>query len=154
VKNEIEIKVRFAETDAMGVVYHGNFYCWLEMGRYDLLEKYCENSKREMAFGNYYLPVTKAECNYLDFVKFGDTIVVTTYLVRTDVPKLIFVSEIRKKGSKKLAARACTEHVFLNSEYKMLFKLPSFFKEDLEQIEREHPECLLTEKQRKERMKK
>lgn len=80
-KNEIEIKVRFAETDAMGVVYHGNFYCWLEMGRYDLLEKYCENSKREMAFGNYYLPVTKAECNYLDFVKFGDTIVVTTIAV-------------------------------------------------------------------------
>lgn len=149
--NELEISVRFSETDAMGVVYHGNFYSWFEMGRYDLVEKYCENSRKELKFGKIYLPVVKAECSYHDFIKFGEKIILSTYLVKTDTAKLRFISEIRKKGSKRIAAKGYTEHVFVDEKYKLLVQLPECIKKDMVLIEENYPEYLLNEEQRKGR---
>lgn len=141
--NELEIQVRFSETDAMGVVYHGNFYSWFEMGRYDLLDKLCENSKEQLKQGKFYLPVVKAECSYLQFVKFGEDIVVSTYLLETESAKLRFISEVRKKGSKKIVAKGYTEHVFLNPDYKMLVKIPDCFKKDIQFIRENYPQYLV-----------
>lgn len=140
--NEVEIQVRFAETDAMGVVYHANYLPWFEIGRYDFLDKFCENSKKEIRWGEYYLPVVNAECKYIEFVKFGETVVISTYLVKTDQAKVCFVSEVRKKGSKKVVARGYTEHVFLDKDYKMLFALPEFIRKDIQNIEACYPQYL------------
>ena len=68
-----KIKVRFAETDAMGIVYHANYLPWCECSRHALLESIGVNYNDLIALG-YHLPVVEAHLNYKSPAKFGDEV--------------------------------------------------------------------------------
>ena len=69
------IRVRFAETDAMGVVYHANYLPWCESARIALIAS-IGLSYRKMSDSGYHLPVVEAHLNYKHPAKFDDLVTV------------------------------------------------------------------------------
>jgi acyl-CoA thioester hydrolase len=71
------IRVRYAETDQMGIVYYANYFVWFEVGRTDLLRN-AGWSYRDMETDGFSLPVIEAHCAYRQPAKYDDDIEVTT----------------------------------------------------------------------------
>jgi acyl-CoA thioester hydrolase len=71
------LRVRYAETDKMGVVYYANYLVWFEVGRTDLLRQSGWNY-RDMEAEGFGLPVIEAHCTYLESAKYDDDIEVRT----------------------------------------------------------------------------
>lgn len=75
---ETPLRVRYAETDKMGVVYYGNFFTWFEVGRTDLCRQ-CGFSYRDMEIEeDAYLMVVEASCRYKRPARYDDLVVVRT----------------------------------------------------------------------------
>lgn len=141
--NETCLKVRFYETDAMGVVHHSNYLKWLEVARFDFAEKFMPNTYRMMYKKNMYLPVIKAELSYKEYINYGDVIYIRTYLVKNDAAKLGFYSTLTKNKSQKKVAIGYTEHAFVDEDKKMFLNIPSFALEDLRTIQMFYPQYIL-----------
>jgi acyl-CoA thioester hydrolase len=71
------VRVRYSETDQMGVVYYANYMIWFEVGRTDLLRA-AGWSYREMESEGYALPVIEAHCEYRQSAKYDDEIEIRT----------------------------------------------------------------------------
>lgn len=71
------VRVRYAETDKMGIVYYANYFVWFEVGRTDLLRESGWNY-REMESEGFGLPVIEAHCTYRESAKYDDEIEVRT----------------------------------------------------------------------------
>jgi acyl-CoA thioester hydrolase len=71
------VRVRYAETDAMGVVYYANYLVWFEVGRTDLLRE-AGWSYREMELEGFSLPVIEVQCVYKQPARYDDTLEVKT----------------------------------------------------------------------------
>jgi acyl-CoA thioester hydrolase len=90
---EIEFRVRYNETDQMGVVYHGNYAQYFEMGRTDWLRE-MGFSYRAMEDGGVMLPVISLRLNYKKSARYDDLIKVKTRLVKLPTAKIEFDYEI------------------------------------------------------------
>ena len=71
------VRVRYADTDKMGVAYHANYFVWFEVGRTDLLRT-LGWSYREMEESGVILPVIRAECQYKQSSRYDDELEVRT----------------------------------------------------------------------------
>ena len=112
IKHRTSVDVRFAETDAMGVVYHANYLPWCECARLALIKSvgldYCEITK-----AGYHLPVVEAHLNYKSPAKFGDKIEIEAAIVER--PSVRIKIEYKISANSLLLATAHTVHVFINS---------------------------------------
>ena len=90
---EIEFRVRYGETDQMGVVYHGNYAQYFEMGRTGWLRE-MGFSYKEMEESGVMLPVLKLNINYKKSARYDDLIKVKTRLVKLPSATIEFVYEI------------------------------------------------------------
>ncbi len=109
--NETVIRVRYGETDQMGVAYHANYLAWFEIGRTELMRSiglpYIEFEKNKL-----FLPVLKAFCEYKHAARYDDQLTVNTRLESLQNVRLTYNYEIHRDG--KLVARGYTEHAFIN----------------------------------------
>ena len=71
------VRVRYAETDKMGVVYYANYFVWFEVGRTDLLRQ-SEWTYREMEADGFALPVVEALCEYRQPARYDDELDIRT----------------------------------------------------------------------------
>ena len=78
------VRVRYAETDRMGVVYHANYFVWFEVGRTDLL-RHSGWTYREMESEGITLPVIEAHCQYRQSARYDDEIDIGTRGTREGV---------------------------------------------------------------------
>src|SRR6476659_7778037 len=80
--SEIRLRVRYAETDQMGVVYHANYLVWMEMGRVELCRtmgvRYRDLEEQEGVL----LTVVEASCRYHDPARYDDEVTVETSVKR------------------------------------------------------------------------
>jgi acyl-CoA thioester hydrolase len=112
--SESRFRVRYAETDQMGMVYYANYLIWMEVGRTDYCRecgfKYRDLEREEQAF----LTVAEATCRYLAPARYDDEIVVETQLerVRSRVVEFIY----RIKCGEKLLAEGRTLHVVIGND--------------------------------------
>ncbi|MDO5554539.1 MAG: YbgC/FadM family acyl-CoA thioesterase [Planctomycetia bacterium] len=79
-EGSIDIRVRYQETDSMGVVHHGNYFTWFEMGRTELLRQVAGISYRDLAQSETLLAVVKAECSYKSPARYDDVLTLKTRL--------------------------------------------------------------------------
>lgn len=86
---EIELRVRYAETDQMGIVYHANYLVWCEMGRTDLMRR-LGVSYAEMERGGISLAVSELSARYHAAARYDDIIRVNTTLVDVRSRMIIF----------------------------------------------------------------
>jgi acyl-CoA thioester hydrolase len=112
---ETPLRVRYAETDKMGVVYYGNYFVWFEVGRTDLCRQ-CGFSYRDMELEHdAYLMVVAAECRYRRPARYDDDLVIRTRLVDLAKRTARFEYEVVHPKAGELLAEGSTSHVVANS---------------------------------------
>ena len=96
-EHDIEIRVRYSETDAMGFLHHSNYLCYFEMGRTELLRA-DGGSYRDMEDKGLFLVVTKASIQYRQSARYDDLLTLTTRFARISFAKLEHNYELRRDG--------------------------------------------------------
>ena len=107
------VRVRYAETDQMGVVYYANYLVWFEVGRTDLLR---QNgwSYREMEVDGYSLPVIDVQCTYKAPAKYDDEIEVRTTGGMVSPVRMKFNYEVVRTADHGVLAAGSTVHATLD----------------------------------------
>lgn len=110
---QTRFRVRYAETDQMGVVYYANYLVWMELGRAD----YCRAAGlryRDMEIEDgVLLAVVDAHCRYVSPARYDDEIVITTGIACAARRMVEFTYDIREQSGRALA-QGETKHVFLS----------------------------------------
>jgi len=107
------VRVRYAETDQMGVVYYANYLVWFEVGRTDLLRTNGW-SYREMEVDGYSLPVIEAQCTYKASAKYDDEIEVRTTGGMASPVRLKFSYQVVRSADQAVLATGSTVHATLD----------------------------------------
>ena len=122
--NIAHIRVRYAETDQMGVVYHANYIIWMEVGR----TEYCRAAGivyRDLeAQEGLRLAVVEANCRYVSPARYDDEIEIHTTIEEATPRMIRFAYRLVIKTTGVKVAEGSTKHIFLNREMK-LAKLPA-----------------------------
>lgn len=127
--DEIHIRVRYGETDQMGVVYHGNYPLYLEMGRIELLRK-MGISYKKMEEDGIMLPVVSLSLNYKKSASYDDVINVKTQLVKMPTASIEFEYEITNNIGEILAT-ATTVLAFIDKATNRPMRCPKFILDKL-----------------------
>ncbi len=112
---ETKLRVRYKETDAMGIAYYANYLVWFEVGRTEWMRA-LGPSYGELERSGIFLPVIRVTCEYKLPVRYDDELTVITRIENLGVVRLTFNYEIRHDG--QLVARGSTEHAFVNAKGK------------------------------------
>jgi len=113
---ESRFRVRYAETDQMGMVYYANYLVWMEVGRSDYCRE-CGFSYRELEREEQaYLAVAEANCRYLSPARYDDEILVETEMTRVASRVVEFSYRIRTAAA--LLAEGRTVHVVIGADGK------------------------------------
>ena len=113
---ETRLRVRYAETDQMGVVYYANYLVWMEVGRVDLC-KACGFNYRDMEIDDgIFLAVAEAHCRYQSPARFDDEVIVKTWIEKAGTRMVVFAYEMRLAGTGRALASGYTRHVFVSRE--------------------------------------
>jgi acyl-CoA thioester hydrolase len=108
---ETTIRVRYAETDQMGVVYHANFFNWFEVGRVELCRQLGFEYKRMESDDDCYIVVAQAQCRYKRPARFDDLLVIRTRVTQTQRRTIRFAYEILNESTREVIATGETLHV-------------------------------------------
>jgi acyl-CoA thioester hydrolase len=112
---ETKLRVRYAETDKMGVVYHSNFVIWFEVGRVELLRKLGFQYSEMEAEDNCHIPVVDLRIRYKAPAQYDDEIVVRTEIKNVRSSLLHFSYQIFRDGNRMLLATGETMHIIVNN---------------------------------------
>ena len=116
--NFTKVRVLYADTDAMGVVYHTNYIRWFELGRNELMRQlgvaYIELEKLSLN-----LPLTKVSCNYLISARYDQLLTVETKFDYIKRASIRFNSRIWDENREKLLVEGYTIHACTNNEGKI-----------------------------------
>lgn len=123
-KTEIILRVRYGETDQMGVVYYGNYAQYLEQGRTEWLRDK-GFSYKWMEENGIHLPVVNLTIDYKHPAHYDDLITITTTLKKIPTFKIEFYYEIHNQDG-QLLVNASTTLVFINSSTKKVRKAPDY----------------------------
>ncbi len=114
---ETRLRVRYAETDQMGVVYYANYLVWMETGRVELCRA-CGFEYREMERQDgVLLAVAEANCRYLAPARFDDEVTVRTWIESANRRMVTFAYEMRLADGRRLAT-GYTKHLFLDRDFR------------------------------------
>jgi acyl-CoA thioester hydrolase len=128
--DEIELRVRYGETDQMGVVYHGNYAQYFEVGRVEWLRKFGVSYK-QMEESGIMLPVISLSVKYKKSARYDDLIKVKTQLVKTPSATIEFEYEIVNE-KKELLATGNTSLVFIDINRNRPTRCPQYLLDKLQ----------------------
>ena len=115
--SESKIRVRYAETDQMGVVYHANYVIWFEVGRVELLRKLGFRYRDMEEKDDCHIAVADLSCRYRAPALYDDEIVVRTHLRNVRESLLHFGYEILRASDGVLLAEGETTHVVVDGKF-------------------------------------
>ncbi len=118
--NETRLRVRYAETDQMGVVYHSNHFIWFEVGRVELLRQLGFSYRDMESQDNCYIAVAEAKCRYRAPVRYDDEVLVCTRLLNVRESVIHFGYELRRTEDSALLAEGETTHIVTDAEMKIV----------------------------------
>jgi len=110
---ETTFRVRYAETDAQGIVYSAHYLVWFEIGR----TEWCRHAGidyRRLEAEGYLLVVAEARCRYLAPARYDDEVMVRTWLASAQRRRLEFLYEVRLPAEGRQLAIGETVHVWVN----------------------------------------
>lgn len=131
IKHSFDVRVAYADTDKMGVIYYGNYFTLFERGRTELMRtiglRYRDLEDNE----NVFLPVSETSCHYLAPAKYDDLIRVTTTIKEMRGAHIDFEYDISDAETGKALAKGFTRHPFVNKNWKPV-RVPASFKSKLD----------------------
>lgn len=132
---DFDVRIAYADTDRMGVVYYANYLVLFERGRTELLRslgmRYRDLEEKHRLF----LPVTEAHCEYFAPARYDDLIRVRTTIAELGKASMIFRYDILDPTTDKVLARGITKHAVVN-----LLWRPSRLPPDLRDLLHPHLE--------------
>ncbi|QHI34662.1 Putative esterase [Kordia antarctica] len=131
--HEINVRIRYAETDQMGVVYHGNYVQFIEMGRTEWL-RVLGISYKEMEEAGVMLPVISITMNYKKSAYYDDVLTIRTTLKKLPSVKIEFDFEILNE-KEEIITVGSTVLAFINMKTKRPMKCPAHLIEKLSTID-------------------
>jgi acyl-CoA thioester hydrolase len=115
---ETRLRVRYAETDQMGVVYHANYIVWFEVGRVELLRQlgftYSEMEKQD----GTHIAVVDVRCRFKAPALYDELITIRTRLLKVRESLLHFGYEVVRDGDGTLLAQGETVHLVVDEQFK------------------------------------
>jgi acyl-CoA thioester hydrolase len=112
-----KIRVRYQETDQMGVVYHANYLVWFEVGRSTFIREQGYSYQQFEQMG-LLLPVVEAHAVYRAPARYDEEITVVTRIAELGSSKIVFEYEVIREADGRLLATGYTKHVWVNKEMK------------------------------------
>ena len=114
--HETRFRVRYAETDQMGVVYYANYLIWMELGR----AEYCRSAgicyKDMELHDGIHLAVVDAHCRYIHPALYDQEVAVTTSIAQSNRRMIEFDYHIRNAETGQTLAEGGTKHIFLGPD--------------------------------------
>jgi len=117
--NETKLRVRYAETDQMGVVYHSNHLIWFEVGRVEFMRQMGFSYRDMERDDGLFIAVAEAKCRYRAPVYYDEEVVVRTRLKAVRKSIIVFRYELARADTGALLAEGETTHVVTNSDMKV-----------------------------------
>ncbi len=109
------VRVRYAETDKMGVVYHANYFVWFEVGRTDLL-RHNGWTYREMESEGLSLPVIEAHCEYRQPARYDDELEIRVLGELASPARIRFTYEVVRAADAQLLVTGHTVHATIDRD--------------------------------------
>ncbi len=122
-KNLTKVRVIYADTDAMGIVYHTNYIKWFEIGRSEILRQFGLPYAEIEAMG-YNLPVTEVSCRYLSPARYDEIVVIDTEIDYVRNASIKFNYIIWDERQEKKLVEGESVHACINSKRKVV-RFPS-----------------------------
>ncbi|WP_105619323.1 acyl-CoA thioesterase [Vallitalea okinawensis] len=117
--NETKIKVRYAETDQMGVVHHSRYYPWFEVGRTELLAEgglpYREIEEQGIMF-----PLVESSCKYKEGARYEDILIIKSFIDELKAAKFTMSYEVIREADMKILATGKTVHAITDKNLKLV----------------------------------
>lgn len=108
---EVRLRVRYAETDQMGVVYYANFLVWFEIGRVELLRLLGFDYKSMEVDDDCFIPVVEVNCRYKAPARYDDELTIETQVIAARGAVLKFRYRVLRIADQQLLAEGETTHV-------------------------------------------
>ena len=133
---DTRVRVRYAETDQMGVVYYANFFVWFEIGRVELLRQLGFDYKSMEIEDDCHIPVVDATCRYKAPARYDEELIVRTRAAVLRGYILKFSYRVVRASDGQLLAEGETAHVVTDSKMKRRM-LPEKYVEVLNRVREE-----------------
>ncbi len=111
IEGQTELRVRYAETDMMGIVYHAHYLAWFEVGRTELLRQH-GLPYRELEDAGYRLPVIEVQARYLRPAQYDDVVTIVSRMKELPSVRVRLDYEVYARGEKLVTGH--TLHAFIN----------------------------------------
>ena len=127
VVGEAAVRVRYAETDQMGVVYHSNYLIWFEIGRVELLRQ-IGFSYLELERSQYHLPVVEVRCRYKSSARYDEMVTIRTRVAGLRSSLVEFAYQAIRQSDGALLAEAETTHFVVGIDKKKIPLPPKYLE--------------------------
>ena len=117
--NETRLRVRYAETDQMGIVYHSNHIIWFEVGRVELLRQLGFSYRDMEREDGRFIAVAEVTCRYRAPAYYDEEVLVRTRLKSVRESVVVFTYELVRADGKTLLAEGETTHIVTDSNMKV-----------------------------------
>jgi acyl-CoA thioester hydrolase len=118
ISGETKLRVRYAETDQMGVVYHSNFVIWFEVGRVELLRQLGFQYRDMEQQDDCHIPVVDLRVRYKVPAQYDEEIVIRTEIRNVRSSLLHFTYEVFRESDRTLLATGETMHIIVDKQLK------------------------------------
>jgi acyl-CoA thioester hydrolase len=125
--SETRLRVRYAETDQMGVVYYANYFVWMELGRVELCRSLGVRYRSMEEEDGVLLAVVEARCRYQNPARYDEEVIVRTRITESNARMITFGYEMLSAENGDSLATGETRHIFLSTEMKPI-KLPEKYR--------------------------
>jgi len=125
---ETRIRVRYAETDQMGVVYYANYLVWMEVGRVELCKASGFNYRDMERDDGVLMAVAEANCRYSAAARFDDEVIVRTWIESANPRTVTFAYEMRSAEDGRKLASGHTRHLLVDREFRRTRLPEKYFK--------------------------
>ncbi|HUJ29986.1 MAG TPA: thioesterase family protein [Candidatus Acidoferrum sp.] len=134
---ETSVRVRYAETDQMGVVYYGNYFTWFEVGRVELCRQLGFEYKQMELEDDSFIVVAEASCRYKRPARFDDLLTIRTRVSEAQRRMVRFAYEIVNASSGEVIATGETVHVICDRTGRPK-SLPDKYRKYFDMLEPHH----------------
>ncbi len=110
------LRVRYAETDQMGVVYHSNHFIWFEIGRVELMRQLGFSYRDMEQSDGCFIAVVDARCRYKALARYDDEVIVRTHLKNVRESVVHFGYELVRADDGALLAEGETTHIVTDAQ--------------------------------------
>jgi acyl-CoA thioester hydrolase len=114
--HDAQVRVRYAETDQMGVVYYGNYFVWFEIGRVELMRALGFEYKLMETEDDCFIVVAEASCRYRQSAKYDELLRIRTRISQAGNRVVKYSYEILRDADDTLLATGATTHVICGKD--------------------------------------